>query len=113
VGPVIWRSRKVAHLAYDMLPAQVDRDQMRALQPRAFPFFDPFANSRRKTSVYWALLRSFLASWTAQFFIVMVSVCPFTSRLGAILTVTRPYRLWVRLSAPTGFCGESHGRLCS
>jgi hypothetical protein len=56
-----------------MLPPQLDTDQMAAIGPRAFRYFDPLATLRRKVNVYWALFAAFPGSWALQAVLVTLS----------------------------------------
>lgn len=78
LDPVILASTRVEHLGLDMLPPQMDTDNLAALKPMAYRFLDPFhrAEARggapRRVNVMWGLLATFRGLWTVQAVLYMV-----------------------------------------
>lgn len=79
LDPLVWQSRKVKHLALDMLPPQLSGDKMSALSSTFF-YLDPFNLPRRQTNVYTGLLRAFRTSWCLQ---ILIMACNALLALGS------------------------------
>jgi hypothetical protein len=84
LDPVIWQASKVAHMTADMLPPQVETDNMSALRPKVFRYLDPFASgTHANVAVYRALLVGFAESWVVQvIYLVLLSVAIIASPVG-------------------------------
>jgi hypothetical protein len=120
VSPLIAKSQRVPHLAFDMLPPMLDTDEMHALRPRSTLYLDPLAVSSRCVSVYRALLVMFAGSWVRQTVLLILSALATlgspvgTNRLlryiehGGEGAVVRPW-VWIALIAlaPLVQCGPS------
>jgi hypothetical protein len=84
LNPIIWQASKVAHMTTEMLPPQVETDNMRALRPVIYHYLDPFVSGTRKNvSVYRALLVGFAGSWALQsLYLVLIAIATIASPVG-------------------------------
>jgi hypothetical protein len=84
LNPIIWQASKVAHMTTDMLPPQVETDNMRALRPRIYYYLDPFVSGTHKNvNVYRALLIGFAGSWVLQgLYLVLIAIAIIASPVG-------------------------------
>jgi hypothetical protein len=89
---VVAASTRVDHLGLDMLPPQMDTDDLEALKPSAYPLLDPFYHSEardgkpRRVRVLWGILAVFRSSWALQ---ALLSALSPALRLGAPLGMNR------------------------
>jgi ABC-type multidrug transport system fused ATPase/permease subunit len=64
---VISAAYRTGHLEPEMLPPQLDSDDLAALKPSAYPYLSPFyGGGRRRVRVLWGLLSVFRGRWVTQ-----------------------------------------------
>jgi hypothetical protein len=71
-------------MSADMLPPQVETDNMRALRPRIYHYLDPFVSGTHKNvSVYRGLIVGFARSWAIQaLYLIFTAIAIFASPVG-------------------------------
>jgi hypothetical protein len=72
LDPIIFASTRARHLSVDVLPSQLDTDDIEALKPRAYRLLDPFhdaesrSGSPQRIHMLRGLLATFWHSWALQ-----------------------------------------------